>query len=50
MIKTLFSSKGTYRHKDETNWKTNEAIKKIKTISQDKFNEHLKGEINIHID
>ena len=41
MIKTSFSVKSTHWHKDESNCKMNEVMKKTKTISQVKFNESL---------
>ena len=41
MIKTPFLVKSTHLHKDESNCKMNEVMKKTKTISQVKFNESL---------
>ena len=42
MIKTLFSTKSTYHwHKNESNFKINEVMKKTKMVSRVKFNGSL---------
>ena len=41
MIKTLFLVKSTHWHKEETNCKRNEVMKKTKMISQVKYDKSL---------